>query len=558
MAVDKSAAQVIDPVRLGLIWRRLDGIADQVAETFVRAAFSVVVRDNYDMAFSLFDHHGRQLTQSKRSIPSFMGTLPHTLAAVLEQFPPDTLAPGDTLITNDPWIGTGHLNDISMVHPLFKNGRLVAFAASTAHTVDIGGAPSPTARDRFEEGLTIPICKIVEAGVENPLVLSFLNENLRQPAETLGDIRAQFAAYRDCGAMLHALMDDEKISDLEAVADEIINRSERSMRAAIKAVPDGEYSDAFTIDGIDTPLTIQCTVRIDNDTLSIDFSGTSDQVNAPINCVPNYTQAYARYAVKCLLDPDAPNNAGTLRPITVTAPEGSLLHATVPAPVWGRHLSGHYVPPAVFGALAHVLPDKVLAESGSPLWNVYFSGKRPDGDGSFVKMFFMNGGHGARPNGDGPGCLSFPSNVSNQPVEAFEHQVPLLVTEKALVPDTGGIGKFRGGNAQRIGFRSLSHHPVTMTIRHERVSYPPRGLLGGHPGSAGVDQVNGEIIPAKSRSELHYGDVVSFQTPGGGGLYPVAERDPVLVESDLKAGLVSAPPVPTDDPQRPADTEFAG
>ena len=170
----------IDPVRLGLIWRRLDGIVDQVAETFVRAAFSVVVRDNYDMAFSLFDRHGRQLTQSKRSIPSFMGTLPRTLAAVLQRFPIDRLRPGDTIITNDPWIGTGHLNDISMVHPLFRDGRPVAFAASTAHTVDIGGAPSPAARDRWEEGLTIPICKIVEAGVESPVVLSFLAENLRR------------------------------------------------------------------------------------------------------------------------------------------------------------------------------------------------------------------------------------------------------------------------------------------------------------------------------------------------------------------------------------------
>ena len=530
----------IDAVRLGLIWRRLDGIADQVAETFVRAAFSVVVRDNYDMAFSLFDGQGRQLTQSKRSIPSFMGTLPHTLAAVLHRFPADQLRPGDTIITNDPWIGTGHLNDISMIHPLFRDDRLVAFAASTAHTVDIGGAPSPSARDRYEEGLTIPICKIVDAGVESQVVMAFLEENLRQPAETLGDIRAQFAAYRDCADMLNRLMDEEGIADLDAVADQIIARSEQSMRAAIKAVPDGVYADAFTVDGVDQPLQIHCTVSIDGDRLAVDFAGTSAQVQWPINCVLNYTQAYARYAIKCLLDPDAPNNAGTLAPISVTAPEGCLLNATVPAPVWGRHLSGHYVPPAIFGALVPVLPDKVLGESGSPLWNVYFSGKKPSGDGDFVKMFFMNGGHGARPGGDGPGCLSFPSNVSNQPVEAFEHQVPLLVTEKTFVPDTGGTGRYRGGNAQRIGFRSTSKHPITMTIRHERVSYPPRGLLGGGPGSAGVDLVNGQTIPAKSRRDLVFGDAVSFQTPGGGGLFPAAERDPDLIEADLRAGLVTA------------------
>ncbi len=537
------SASGISPLRLGLIWRRLDGIVDQVAETFVRAAFSVAVRDNYDMAFSLFDDQGRQLTQSKRSIPSFMGTLPRTLEAVLQKFPAGTLSRGDTIITNDSWIGTGHLNDISMIHPIFRGDNLIAFAASTAHTVDIGGAPSPSARDRYEEGLTIPICKIVEAGAESPLVLSFLEENLRQPTETLGDIRAQFAAYRDCTRMLDRLFDEEGITGLGDVADEIISRSEHSMKAAIEALPDGIYSDGFDVDGVDVPLRIECTVHVAGDRLSVDFTGTSDQVRWPINSVLNYTQAYARYAVKCLLDPDAPNNAGTLAPITVTAPPGSLLNALPPAPVWGRHLSGHYVPPAIFGALAGVLPDKIAAESGSPLWNVYFGGKNPSGDGNFVKMFFMNGGHGARSHGDGPGCLSFPSNVSNQPVEAFEHQVPLLVTEKAFVPNTGGAGKYRGGNAQRIGFRSRSDHPVTMTIRHERVSFPPRGLLGGAPGSAGIDMVNGEIIAAKSRTDLKFGDEVSFQTPGGGGLFPADERDPARIDADLRSGLVA----PDDD-----------
>ena len=532
-------AKKLDPVRLGLIWRRMDGIVDQVAETFVRAAFSVVVRDNYDMAFSLFDERGRQLTQSKRSIPSFMGTLPRTLQAVLEKHPADTLAPGDTIITNDSWIGTGHLNDISMIHPIFRYGTLIAFAASTAHTVDIGGAPSPSARDRYEEGLTIPICKIVEAGTESPVVLSFLEENLRQPTETLGDIRAQFAAYRDCARMLNRLFDEEEIDGLAVVADEIIKRSELSMKAAIEALPDGTYTDGFDIDGVDQPLRVECTVTINGNTISIDFTGTSGQVLWPINSVLNYTQAYACYAVKCLLDPNAPNNAGTLAPITVSAPEGCLLNATPPAPVWGRHLSGHYVPPAIFGALAEVLPDKICAESGSPLWNVYFSGKKPNGDGNFVKMFFMNGGHGARSHGDGPGCLSFPSNVSNQPIEAFEHQAPLLVTEKALVPDTGGAGKYRGGNAQRIGFISRSDQPVTMTIRHERVGFPPRGLLGGEVGSVGIDMVNGRKIPAKSRTELKAGDEVSFQTPGGGGLFPPGERESEMIEKDARSGLTT-------------------
>lgn len=529
----------VSAIRLGLIWRRLDGIVDQVAETFLRAAFSVVVRDNYDMAFSLFDAHGRQLTQSTRSIPSFLGTLPRTLDAVLEKFPRSELSPGDIIISNNAWIGTGHLNDISMVHPIFRGSELVAFAASTAHTVDIGGAPSPSAKDCFEEGLCIPICKIVVAGDDNPVVMDFLQENLRQPAETLGDIRAQFAAYRDCNTKLMSLMDEEGLDNLIAVADEIIARSEQSMRSAITALPDGIYSDGFDIDGVDSPLRIQCSVTIKSDHLNVDFAGTSAQVPWPINSVLNYTQAYARYAIKCLIDPDAPNNAGSLAPVSVTAPKGCLLNATPPAPVWGRHLSGHYVPPAIFGAMSSIMGDHVVAESGSPLWNVYFSGRYDDDRGNFVKMFFMNGGHGARGHGDGPGCLSFPSNVSNQPIEAFEHQIPILVREKSFIPDSGGAGRFRGGNAQKLVFEARSRNPMTMTIRHERITYPPRGLLGGMPGAAGVDMVNGKTIEAKSRTTLVAGDIVEFRTPGGGGLFDPSERDAAMVKNDLESGLTT-------------------
>ena len=536
----------MDPIRTGLIWRRVEGLVDQVAETFLRAAFSVVVRDNHDMAFSLFDAQCRLIAQSKRSIPSFTGTLPKTLEAVLAKIPADCMAPGDIIITNDPWIGTGHLNDISMVHPIFKDGTLIAFAASTAHTVDIGGAPSPTARDRFEEGLCIPICRIVESGRENEVVLDFLRENLRMADETLGDIRAQFAAYADCTDKLLELMVDEGLDNLDAVADEIINRSEQSMRQAIAALPDGTWSDSFYTDGfdagdeVDNSLHIACSVTIEGEQMAIDFAGTSPQVPWAVNCVLNYTQAYARYAVKCLIDPEAPNNEGSLRPITVTAPSGCLLNAALPAPVWGRHLSGHYVPPAVIGALSQVVPERAVAESGSPLWNAYFSGARPNGDGNFVKMYFMNGGHGARAVGDGPGCLSFPSNVSNEPTEAFENQTPMLIVEKSFVPDTGGAGRHRGGNAQKIRFRSLSEPPLTMTIRHERVRFPPRGLFGGKNGSAGIDLLNGEPLAAKSRTVLNKGDEVVFQTPGGGGLFSPAERERWRIDNDLAAGLVSA------------------
>ena len=452
----------LDPIRLGLIWQRLNGIVDQVSETFIRAAFSTVVRDNYDMAFSLLDTQGRQFVQSRRSIPSFIGTLPRTLAAVLEKFPADSLRSGDVIITNDAWIGTGHLNDISMICPIFSANKLIAFAGSTAHTVDIGGAPSPSAQDSYEEGLCIPICKIVEEGRENQLVIDFITENLRAPTETLGDIRAQFAAYHDCADKLEKVLQEEQLEDFEDIVEEIISRSSQSMRKVIAALPDGRYVDSFQVDGFDEPLTIACAVTVDGETIDVDFTGTSDQIKFPINSVMNYTYAYSCFALKCLLDPSAPNNSGSFDSVTVRAPNGCLLNASRPAPVWGRHLSGHYAPPAIFGALSVVLPDKVIAESGSPLWNVYFKGIDDRSDAPFVKMFFMNGGHGARPNGDGPGCLSFPSNVSNQPIELFESQAPLLVTEKCFVPDTAGEGKNRGGDAQRLSFRSMASTPITI------------------------------------------------------------------------------------------------
>ena len=511
---------------------------DETAHTFVRTSFSSVVRDNWDLAVSLMDSHGQQFAQSSRSIPSFIGTMPRTLAVMLQRFPKETLRPGDVLISNDGYHGTGHLNDITMVRPIFRYSQPIAFIGSVFHTVDIGGAPSVDARDSYEEGLTIPVAKIVREGIENEDVVAFLTENLRAPEETLGDIRAQFAAYDLSLKRLLKILDDEHIEDLDELVEEILNRSEQAMRQTIEAVPDGSYRDEIKVDGFDKPLKICCEVRIDGSDLTVDFSGTSPQIARPINSAMNYTRAYSAYAVKCAFDPTTPNNDGSFRPITITAPEGCLVNPRRPAPIWARHLSGHYLPPVVFSALANVMPDRVIADCGSPLWNVYFSGHHKNGE-RFVKMFFMNGGHGARPHQDGPACLGFPSNVATVPIEQFENSVPLLITEKSLIPDSGGAGKFRGGPAQRVSFQVTSDQPVTMTIRHERVKFPPRGLLGGRPGAAGRDCVNGERIPAKVRMDLKPNDRVTFDTPGGGGMSPPAARDPNKLQADIESGLVT-------------------
>jgi N-methylhydantoinase B len=525
-------------LQVGVTWHRFNGLMDETAQTFVRTSFSSVVRDNWDLAVGLMDSQGRQFAQSSRSIPSFVGTMPRTLAVMLRRYPKETLRPGDVLISNDGYHGTGHLNDITMVRPVFRGSQLICFIGSVFHTVDIGGAPSVNARDSFEEGLTIPVCKIVREGIENEDVIAFLTENLRAPEETLGDIRAQFAAYDQGQGRLLKILDDERIQDLDALVEEILQRSEAAMRRAIEAAPDGTYRDEIMVDGFDDPLKICCEIRIAGSDLVVDFAGTSPQINRPINSALNFTRAYSSYAVKCAFDPSTPNNDGSFRPISITAPEGCLINPQRPAPIWARHLSGHYLPPVIFSALSQFMPERVIADCGSPLWNVYFAGHRDDGR-RFVKMFFMNGGHGARPHQDGPACLSFPSNVATVPIEQFENSVPLLITEKSLLPDSGGAGQFRGGPAQRVSFRVTSDRPVTMTIRHERVKFPPRGLLGGMPGDAGREYVNGERIPAKVRLDLQPNDHVVFDTPGGGGMGPPEQRDPAKLTADLESGLVT-------------------
>lgn len=527
----------LSPVQIGIIWQRLAGLMDEVAHTFVRIAFSSVIRENWDMACGLMDRQGRQFAQSSRSVPSFIGTMSRTARIMLETFPIDTLTPGDVLITNDSWLASGHLNDITMIQPIFRNGRAIGLVGSTFHSVDIGGTPSPHARDCFEEGLCIPVTRIMVGGQESRDVVGFLKANLRAPDETLGDIRAQFAAYDVAARRLMKILDEEGLDDLDLIVDEILDRSESSLRQVIAALPDGTYEDELLSDGFEAPLTIRAAVTINGSDISIDFAGTSPQIERPINSVLAYTASWSAYAIKCALDPKVPNNDGTFRPIAVTAPEGCLLNPRRPAPVWARHLAGHYVPAVVLGALAKVVPARVIADCGSPLWSVYFKGRTAD-KRDFVKMYFMTGGFGGRPSADGPSCLSFPSNISNSPIEQFEATVPLMVTEKRLVPGSGGAGRHRGGLAQRISFKSVSDEKMLMTIRHDRVKYPPRGLLGGHDGSSGIDLVNGKPIPSQTQIYLEPGDVATFQTPGGGGIFPPGERDPAAIALDIAEGYV--------------------
>ncbi|WP_019016186.1 hydantoinase B/oxoprolinase family protein [Elioraea tepidiphila] len=534
----RAPTHATDVVTLGVLWQRLTGLMDEVAQAFVRTSFSAVVRENWDLAVSLMDAQGRQFAQSSRSIPSFLGTMPRTLRAMLARIPAQSLKPGDVLISNDPWLGTGHLNDITLARPIFLDGRLIAFVGGTFHCVDVGGAPRPDARDVYEEGLTIPICRIVKAGVEDREIVGFLVENFREPDEAMGDIRAMFAAFGVAERRLLCILDQERVVELGPIVDAILARSEASMRAALAAAPDGVVEDETVADGFEARLPIRCRIEKRGDGIALDFAGTAPQVPHPVNSPFGFSSAYAAYAVKCAFNPRAPNNDGGLRPITISAPEGCLVNPRRPAPVWGRHLSGHYLPFVVLGALAKLVPERVAAEAGAPAWNVYFRGEDRTGR-RFAKMYFMSGGHGARAASDGPSVLSFPTNVANTPAEQFENDVPLLVTERRLIPDSGGAGRQRGGLGQRIAFRNIGMAPVRFMYRHERVLHPPRGLLGGEPGACGRELLDGKPIPAKTAGSLDPGSTLAFETPGGGGFGPPSERQQADHEADLVEGLIT-------------------
>lgn len=528
-----------DAVTLEVLWNRLISIVDETGATLQRTSFSTIVRESNDFACVILDPLGRSLAQSVWSVPSFTGTLPITLRHMLREYPADNLEPGDSLITNDPWMGTGHLPDLTIVTPIFRNGRLVAFVGSIAHSPDMGGAGlSGESREVYEEGLQIPILKLCQRGDLNPTLVRLIRANVRVPDQVLGDIHAQLAANATGGQRLLNLMEERGLDDLVALAEELHSRSEAAMRAAIAEIPDGEYRHVVMTDGFDEPIEIHCTVRVQGSDIRVDYAGTSAQIERGINCVMNYTYAYSLFAIKCLTDPLIPNNEGGFRPVTVIAPEGSILNPRYPAAVGSRAQMGHFLPAAIFGALAPVIPRRVAADSGSPLWGPVFSGAH--GDRKFSDIYFFNGGQGARPTSDGIHCLSFPSNISNTPLEVFENNVPVRFEEKALLTDSAGAGRFRGGCGQQVVLTFLADTSTAVAMRMDRIKFPPRGYHGGQPGATGLILLN-ETTPLhpKRKYFMKEGDRIRFHTPGGGGLFPPETRDPERVLEDVRNGIVS-------------------
>ncbi len=515
----------LDPVTTEVLWTRLISGVDEAALTLHRTSFSTVVRESHDYTCMVLDPRGRAVAQATRSVPSFIGTLPMSVQAFLARFPAETLRPGDVILSNDPWIGTGHLPDLTLAAPLFHHDRLVGFAGVIAHMADIGGRRrAPDNQDIFEEGLQIPILKLYEAGQRNETLFDIIARNVRIPGEVLGDLHAMVGATEKMEQAVGRLLREYDLPHLGLLSDEIIGRTEAAMRAAIRAVPDGRYHSVTMIDTFDSsrPLRMECTIQVAGDEMHVDFAGSSPQNPSPLNSVLGYTRAYATYALKCVLLPDVPNNEGNVLPIRIDAPEGSFLNPRYPAAVEARATVGHYATSAVLNTLALALPDRVPAESGIPLHGFTVSGDR-NGE-PFSSIFFFSGGQGARPGQDGLPTLSFPTNVSNTPVEILERKLPLRIVEKSLREGSGGDGRWRGGCGQRVVLEVTNPGGLTATLLSQRLCFAPVGRRGGAPGALEQVLLNGEPVQGDKSFRLKLHDVFTLELPGGGGWGPASTR----------------------------------
>ena len=527
----------IDPVTLEVIWNRFMSVANEQQDALIRTAFSTIVRESQDLACGLFDTRGRMVAQSLSGTPGHINAMATSMKHFLSAFPPAKLAPGDVLITNDPWQTAGQINDITITTPIFRNGKMVALFANTCHSADIGGRIlSAEAREVFEEGLRIPIMKLFDAGEPNRVLMQIVRANVRQPDEVIGDFYAQTACNETGGRALLEMMDEFELASIDAVADEIIRRSEAAVRAEIRKLPDGQWSNETWSDGFEEPIVVRCTVKIAGDEIFIDFSGSSGQSTRGINVVLNYTHAYASFAIKAAICPDVPHNEGSFRPVHVSAPPGSILNALDPAPVASRQVIGHFIPSAIFAALSGALPDRLMAPGADPIWLSVWRGQNPP----FTLTVFQVGGTGARPTKDGLSAVGFPSGVAGVPAEVIESLSPLVMKKRELRQNSGGPGEWRGGLGQLTEFARRGAGRWSVSSIADRTVYPAPGLHGGQAGAAGeVVLAGGERLHAKALKDLEENNVVHVNLPGGGGYGDPLARDAEKVRWDVIEGYVT-------------------
>ena len=527
-----------DAVSLGIMWDRLVSITDEIHSALVRSSFSTIVRESGDLSVILLDAEGNSLAQGSYSVPSFTGTAAPTLSHMLAKFPPETLSPGDVIATNDAWMGTGHLYDINVMRPVFRDGRIVGYTMSITHLPDIGGPGfGASASEIYHEGIRLPICKLVRAGVLDQTIIDIVRNNVRVPEQVFGDLMANVTCNEVGGRQLLEFMDEYGLDEISTLSAAVRSQAEQTIRERLAKIPDGTYENSLQIEGIDEPLTLSCRIEVNGDDITLDFAGTSPVVEKGINVPLCYTRAMALYAVKCLTVPEIPNNEGAVKPISVTAPEGSILNAQPPSPTGGRHIVGHFVVPLVFGALTEAISEKVQADCG--LMNlVTFQGTHQNGR-PISTIYFAAGGFGALEGRDGAETTPGPSNMGVVPVEVWESLTSTTILHKQLLADSGGPGAARGGLGQEIVFRNDSGTPMTMFCMAARTEFPARGFLGGAAGGKRQSLVNDDIVHPKGTHIVAPGDLFTMREAGGGGFGDPLERPRDKVSQDVALGFVT-------------------
>ncbi len=529
-----------------LMWNRLIAVVEEQAQTLIRTAFSNTVREAGDLSAGVFDLEGRMLAQAVTGTPGHVNAMAASVGFFLEKFPAAGMREGDVYITNDPWMGTGHLHDFTVVTPTFRNGRMVALFASTSHVVDVGGLGfGPDARQVYEEGIRLPIMALAKRGVMNESLLEIVRANVREPVQVEGDFYSLAACNETGCRRLVEMMDEFDLDDVQALGDFVINSSRDSMLDEIRKLPAGTYRNSMRIDGYEEPVDLVAALSISDSGIDIDFTGTSPVSTYGINVPLTYTQAYASFGARCVVGGSIPNNAGSLAPVRVSAPPGSILNAPHPCAVAARHAIGQMLPDVVLGCLEQAVDGRVPAEGTSCLWNpVLYAGHGISGKFSnatpFTVTLFHNGGTGARPASDGLSATAFPSGVRNTPVEINEAISPIVVWRKEYRTDSGGAGEQRGGTGQVMEISNGEGASFAMSSMFDRVTYPARGRSGGGNGMQGrVRLGSGPELRAKGRQLVPGGDRLIMEMPGGGGFGSAFARDPERVRDDVLNELVS-------------------
>ena len=531
-----------------VMWNRLISVVEEQAQALVRTAFSTSVREAGDLSAGVYDVAGRMLAQAVTGTPGHVNAMADSVPHFIRDIGPENIFEGDVYITNDPWKGTGHLHDITVVSPSFHNGKLAGFFACTAHVVDVGGRGfGADANSVYEEGLAIPIMKFAERGVVDLAFVRLVRANVREPDQVVGDIYALAACNEIGHRRLADMLAEFKLDGLSTIAAFILKNSRRATIERIAALPRISADGAMTIDGYDTPIDLKVRLTVESERIIADFSGTSGVDPKGINVPLVYTKAYACYALKCAIAPDIPNNAASLAPFEITAPEHCILNAVHPAPVALRHVIGHLIPDTVFAALDKILPGKVQAEGAGALCNFQVSLRPRAGAAASDHarraevLTFNSGGAGARPTLDGMSATAFPSGVMTMPVEATEHTGPVIIWRKELRSDSGGAGTFRGGLGQDMEIGAADGHEFDFSAMFDRLDHPARGRDGGHAGAPTTLGLDDQTrMRGKGRQFVPHGRKVMLACPGGGGYGDPTKRDRAAVKRDLAYGYISA------------------